>query len=155
MYTYTQTYIFVHVYRMSIHFRGGELQQKGKGIGGFFRGLLNIFRPIAKNIGSTVVKAAKSDTAKAIAKTLGEQALDSSMNMTRDLIQGNDLKDSFNRERENFKRTGTNIIDDWQTRMFKSQKLPVSPSKKVLRKVNTPKRKVMLKTMKKYESRPY
>ena len=149
-------YIFLRANRMSIHFRGGELQQKGKGIGGFFRGLLNIFQPIAKNIGSTVVKAVKSDTAKSIAKTLGEQALDSSMNMTRDLIQGNDVKDSFNRERENFKRTGTDIVENLQKKMFKKHTLsPVSPPNKFPRKVKAPKRKVTLKTMKKYGSRPY
>ena len=138
---------------MSIHFRGGELQQKGKGIGGFFRGLLNIFRPLAKNIGSSVVKAASSNTAKSIAKTLGEQVIDSGMNMTRDLIHGNDLKDSFSRERENFKKAGTDIVDELQTKMFKKRKLIPKQGK---RKVNEPKRKkVTLKSMRKYESRPY
>ena len=138
---------------MSIHFRGGELQQKGKGIGGVFQGLLNIFRPLAKNIGSSVVKAASSNTAKSIAKTLGEQVLDSGMNMTRDLIHGNDLKDSFSRERENFKKAGTDIVDELQTKMFKKRKLIPKQGK---RKVNEPKRKkVTLKSMRKYESRPY
>jgi hypothetical protein len=137
---------------MSIHFRGGDLQQKGKGIGGFFRNLLQIFRPLAKNIGGSIVKAASSDTAKSIAKTLGEQALDSGMNMTRDFIQGNDLKDSFNRERESFKRTGTDVVNNLQSKMFKKRKLTTPKQKKV----NAPKkRKVTLKTMKKYESRPY
>lgn len=91
--------------KMSIQFRGGELQQKGKGIGGFFRGLVNFFKPMMKSVGNSVVKVATSDTAKSIAKTLGEQALDSTMNMTKDVLHGNDLQDSFHREIDNFKRT--------------------------------------------------
>ena len=43
---------------MTIYFRGGELQQKGKGIGGFFRGLINLFRPMVKSVGQTVARAA-------------------------------------------------------------------------------------------------
>lgn len=144
----------VNVTRMSIHFRGGELQQKGRGIGGFFRSLLSIFKPMAKNIGSSVVKAATSDTAKSIARSLGEQALDSSMNMTRDLIQGNDLKDSFNRERENLKKTGSNIVDNIQKKITKKRKSSFSTPRetKLVKKVNVPKRKVTLKSMRKYES---
>ena len=142
-----------HVTRMSIQFRGGELQQKGRGIGGFFRGLLSIFRPMAKNIGNSVVKAATSDTAKSIAKSLGEQAIDSSLNMTKDLMQGNDLKDSFNRERENFKRTGSNIVDNIQKKIIKKRKSFSSPREtKLVRSLNVPKRKITLKSMRKYES---
>lgn len=142
---------------MGIHFRGGELQQKGKGIGGFFRGLINLVRPVVKSVGSSVVKAATSDTAKSIAKTLGEQALDSTMNMTRDALQGNDLQQSLHRESNNFKRTGSDIIDNLQRRKrvrgagVKTLNLPKR------KKMNSPKRKITLKSMKRYESRsrPY
>lgn len=128
---------------MTIYFRGGEIQQKGKGIGGFFRGLVNFFKPMVKNIGSSVVKVATSDTAKSIAKTLGEQALDSTMNLTKDVLQGNEVKASLNREIDNFKRTGTNIVNDLQEK------------RRMIKKNNVPKRKVTLKSMKRYESRPY
>ena len=80
------------IFKMTIYFRGGEYQQRGRGIGGFFRGLWNLFRPVAKSVGSSIVKAATSDTAKSIAKTLGEQALDSTLNMTKDAIAGNELQ---------------------------------------------------------------
>ena len=133
---------------MSIHFRGGELQQKGKGIGGFFRGLINFFRPMMKSVGSSVVKAATSNTAKSIAKTLGEQALDSTINMTNDAIKGNDLRESLHREVDNFKRRGSDIVDNIQTKRNKTGKK---------KKQTSPKGKVTLKTMKRYESRsrPY
>ncbi len=133
--------------KMSIQFRGGELQQKGKGIGGFFHGLVNFFKPMMKSVGNSVVKVATSDTAKSIAKTLGEQALDSTMNMTKDVLHGNDLQDSFHREIDNFKRTGVDIVDNLQSKRVRAG----------MKNQNSPKRKVTLKTMKRYESRsrPY
>ncbi len=121
--------------KMSIQFRGGELQQKGKGIGGFFRGLVNFFKPMMKSVGNSVVKVATSDTAKSIAKTLGEQALDSTMNMTKDVLHGNDLQDSFHREIDNFKRTGVDIVDNLQSKRVRAG----------MKNQNSPKRKVTLK----------
>ena len=129
---------------MGIHFRGGEYQQKGKGIGGFFRGLVSLFKPMVRSVGSSVVKAATSKTAKSIAKTLGEQALDSSMNMTKDMLQGNDLRESLHREMDNFKRKGSDIVDEIQKNRSKKK-----------RHTNTPKKgKVTLRGMRRYESRP-
>ena len=101
---------------MTVNFRGGELVQKGRGIGGFFRSIASIFKPLVKSVGSSVVKAVKSDTAKDIASTLASQAVDSSLNMSRDLIFGNDLKQSFQNEREQFKERGGEIIQKLQNR---------------------------------------
>ena len=136
---------------MTIYFRGGELQQKGKGIGGFFRGLINLFRPIMKSAGQSVVRAATSTTAKSIAKKLGEQALDSGLNITKDVLHGNDLKQSIEREKQNFKRSGGNIIDELRSSV-KSKRVN---TRKDTKKSSPNKMKVTLKTMKKYESRPY
>ena len=44
----------------------------------------NMLRPIAR--------AATSDTAKDMAKTLREQAIDSTLNMTKDYLNGNDMQ---------------------------------------------------------------
>ena len=93
-----------------IHFRGGEIQQKGKGIGGFFRGLINMLRPVARSVGSSLKRAATSNTAKDMAKTLGEQAIDSTLNMTKDYLNGNDMKHSFDRETGEFRKRGSEII---------------------------------------------
>ena len=99
-----------------IHFRGGEIQQKGKGIGGFFRGLINMLRPVARSVGSNLARAATSNTAKDIAKTLGEQAIDSTLNMTKDYLNGNDMKHSFDRETGEFRKRGSEVIEQVQTK---------------------------------------
>ena len=99
-----------------IHFRGGEIQQKGKGIGGFFRGLINMLRPVARSVGSSLARAATSYTAKDIAKTLGEQAIDSTLNMTKDYLNGNDMKHSIDRETGEFRKRGSEIIKQVQTK---------------------------------------
>ena len=90
--------------KMTIYFRGGELRQKGRGIGGFFCGLASIFKPIVQSVGSTAIKAVKSKTAREIASSLADQAIDSSLNMTKDLIRGGDLKQSLENEHQAFKK---------------------------------------------------
>ena len=139
---------------MTIYFRGGEIRQKGKGIGGFFRGLVNLFKPMVKSAGSSIAKAATSNAAKEVYKTLGEQAIDSTLNMTKDLLRGNDMQNSFNRESENMKRTGADIIDKVQG---KRRRVPLQVSR--MRSVKQPKKQYTstLKMMKqKYEpSRRY
>ena len=50
----------------TINFRGGEIQQKGRGIRGFSFGLINLISPEARSEVSTHAKAATSNTAKDI-----------------------------------------------------------------------------------------
>ena len=124
---------------MAITFRGGELVQKGKGLGGFFRGLIHLFKPTLKRLGQSAVKTITSDTAKNIARHLGTQALDSTLNLTKDMILGNDMKQSFQRERQQFKETGAKLFKKRKRNTTK----PSVPSKK--------RRRVTLKTMRRYE----
>ena len=124
---------------MAITFRGGELVQKGKGLGGFFRGLIHLFKPTLKRLGQSAVKTITSDTAKNIARHLGTQALDSTLNLTKDVILGNDMKQSFQRERQQFKETGAKLFKKRKRNTTK----PSVPSKK--------RRRVTLKTMRRYE----
>lgn len=79
---------------MAIHYRGREYQQRGGGIGGFFKGLSNTSIPIQKSGSSKSMKASKLNNMKWIAKKLHEQALDSTLNMTKDIMVGNDLRAS-------------------------------------------------------------
>ena len=130
---------------MGVHFRGGEFHQKGRGIGGFFRGLAAIFKPMMKSAGSNVVKAVKSRTAKEIASSLAKQSIDSSLNMTRDLINGSSLKDSMEHESRDLKNVGVKIIGNLQKRNRKRKK---SPYKNQPKKT---KRSVTLKSMRRYE----
>lgn len=113
---------------MGLTFRGGEIQQKGKGIGGFFRGLINIIKPVAKTLGKNVVKVATSDTAKSVAKTLGEQALDSALNITKDVLNGNDLQESFEKEGGNIKRKASDAISAVQSKRARVQLPPKTKS---------------------------
>ena len=101
---------------MSIHFRGGELQQKGKGIGGFFRAFSSILKPFLKTVGRSVISAAKSNTGRAVGKAISEQALDSALNMTRDVLAGNSLKDSFENETSELKSKAINAINNIKKR---------------------------------------
>ena len=125
-----------------IHFRCGEIQQKGKGIGGFFRGLINMLRPVARSVGTNLARAATSNTAKDIAKTLGEQAIDSTLNMTKDYLNGNDMKHSFDRETGEFRKRGSDIIEQVQTKRRRRDQ----PMKKA------PKKRSTLKLMRKYDA---
>ena len=142
---------------MPIHFRGGELQQKGRGIGGFFRGLAALFKPIMKSVGLNAVKAVKSQTAKKIASTLAKQSVDSGLNMTRDIINGRSLKDSFEHESQAFKNSGVKIIDTLQKKNKKWVRAQ-NQSKKRKRDQNQPKnrprkirKRITLKSMRQYE----
>ena len=137
--------------KMGVQFRGGELVQKGKGIGGFFRGLASIFKPLVKSVGKTVIKAAKSETGRDIASALASQAIDSSLNMGRDLIAGNDLKKSFHSEGDNFKKTGKDILNMIQKRAD-SKKPKIQPKKRRIKRKH-----VTLQSMNRYErgARPY
>ena len=79
---------------MSLRFRGGERLQRGRGIGGLLRLVKSVFSPLVK----TVAKAAKSNTGKALGNALKEQAISSAINLTGDVIQGNNLKESLKNE---------------------------------------------------------
>ena len=105
----------------------------------FFRGLIHLFKPTLKRLGQSAVKTITSDTAKNIARHLGTQALDSTLNLTKDVILGNDMKQSFQRERQQFKETGAKLFKKRKRNTTK----PSVPSKK--------RRRVTLKTMRRYE----
>lgn len=101
---------------MSIHFRGGELQQKGKGIGGFFRAVGSVLKPFLISIGRTALTAAKSNTGKAIRKAISDQALDSALNMTKDVLAGGSLSNSVEQETSDIKSKTINAINKFQKR---------------------------------------
>ena len=84
---------------MGAFFKGGERIQKGRGIGGVLRIASNLFTPL-KNI---VQKALSSETGKKVISSVKEQAIDSSINLAKDLASGKDLKRSLTDEMENVK----------------------------------------------------
>ena len=119
---------------MSLHFRGGELQQKGKGIGGFFRIVNSALKPLVKRVGQSVLNAATSSTGKAIGRAISEQALDSTLNMAHDYLSGNSLKESFESEKKNLKNKAKEILSKQRGRGAPKRKQIVSEKKKVLKK---------------------
>ena len=96
---------------MSLKFVGGERIQRGRGLGGLLRMFKSLFSPVIKSVGKNVVRAATSNTAKSIAKTLGEQAIESGLNLATDALRGNNLRESANNEFTAFKSTAANSLD--------------------------------------------
>ena len=96
---------------MSLKFVGGERIQRGRGLGGILRMIKSLFTPVLKSVGKNVVKAATSNTAKSIAKTLGEQAIESGINLATDALRGNNIKESANNEFTSFKNTAADTLE--------------------------------------------
>ena len=119
---------------MSLHFRGGELQQKGKGIGGFFRIVSSALKPLVKRAGQSVLNAATSSTGKAIGRAISEQALESTLNMTNDYLSGNSLTESFENEKKNLKNKAKEILSKQRGRGAPKRKQVVSVKTDVLKK---------------------
>ena len=119
---------------MSLHFRGGELQQKGKGIGGFFRIVSSVLKPLLKRVGQSVLTAATSSTGKAIGRAISEQALESTLNMTNDYLSGNSLTESFENEKKNLKNKAKEILSKQRGRGAPKRKQVVSVKKDLLKK---------------------
>ena len=95
---------------MSLRFKGGNLLQKGRGIGGLLRAASSLFKPFFKTVGSTALKVARSNTGKAIGKALKEQAISSAKNIAIDTIRGENIRDSLNNEVSNVrKRVADNV----------------------------------------------
>ena len=96
---------------MRHRFKGGDLHQRGRGIGGFFRAIGSLFKPLMKSAGKTIVKAATSKAGKAVGEALKEQAINSAVNMTADVLRGNDLQESVSKE---FVTARNNLADTIQ-----------------------------------------
>ena len=119
---------------MSLHFRGGELQQKGKGIGGFYRILSGVLKPFVKHVGQSVFNVATSSTGKAIGRAISEQVLDSTLNMTQDYLSGNSLKESFESEKKNLKNKAKEILSKQRGRGAPKRKQVESVKSEVKKK---------------------
>ena len=60
---------------MSLRFKGGNILQKGRGIGGLLRAASSLIKPLFRSVGSTALKVARSDVGKAIGKTVCIEAM--------------------------------------------------------------------------------
>ena len=97
---------------MGPFFLGGERVQRGRGIGGLLRSVSKLFKPL----GNLAVKAAKSPAGKQIVNAVKNQAIDSSINVAKDLASGKgvreSLKDEFKNVKENTKRKILTLDND-------------------------------------------
>ena len=123
---------------MSLRFRGGERLQRGRGIGGLLRLVKSVFSPLVK----TVAKAAKSNTGKALGNVLKEQAISSALNLTGDVIQGNNLKESLKNELKSGRETLGSAIKGIRKRKNEMNDKKIVKQRKV---VSTKKKKLSLK----------
>ena len=115
---------------MSLRFKGGNLLQKGRGIGGLLRAASSLFKPLFKTVGSTALKVARSDTGKAIGKALKEQAISSAQNIALDTIRGENIKDSLNNEVSNVRKRVADNVENMLNTPKKRKVVPKSKTKK-------------------------
>ena len=123
---------------MSLRFRGGERLQRGRGIGGLLRLVKSVFSPLVK----TVAKAVKSNTGKALGNALKEQAISSAINLTGDVIQGNNLKESLKNELKSGRESLGNAVKGLRKRKNEKSNSNIVKQRKV---VSTRKKKSLLK----------
>ena len=107
---------------MSLRFRGGERLQRGRGIGGLLRLLKSVFSPLVKSAGKTIVKAATSDTGKAVLRNIKDQAIDSAVKLTADAIRGEDMDVSLQNEMQQVKRKAADVIENVHSTRKKQRK---------------------------------
>ena len=107
---------------MSLRFRGGERLQRGRGIGGLLRLLKSVFSPLVKSAGKTIVKAATSDTGKAVLRNIKDQAIDSAVKLTTDAIRGEDMDVSLQNEMQQVKRKAADVIENVHSARKKQRK---------------------------------
>ena len=130
---------------MSLKFVGGERIQRGRGLGGILRMIKSLFTPVLKSVGKNVVKAATSNTAKSIAKTLGEQAIESGINLATDALRGNNIKESANNEFTSFKNTAADTLETLKRKRKNQEGYGVLMNKKKLKNQVKRKKNIRIK----------
>ena len=116
---------------MSLRFKGGNLLQKGRGIGGLLRAASSLFKPFFKTIGGTALKVARSNTGKAIGKALKKQAISSAKNIAFDTIRGENIQDSLNNEVSNVRKR---VADNGETMLNTPKKRKFVPKSRPKKK---------------------
>ena len=112
---------------MAPYFHGGERLQRGRGIGGLLRIASKLFRPM----GTLTAKALKSQTGKKILNAVKNQAIDSSINVARDLAEGKGFKESLKEEYENAKSNTKRKALDIGSEYLKERNSGFSPKKRI------------------------
>ena len=114
---------------MSLRFRGGERLQRGRGVGGLLRLFKSVFSSLVKSAGKTIVKAATSDTGKAVLRNIKDQAIDSAVKLTADALRGEDMDVSVQNEMQQVKRKAADVIENVYSARKKQRK--AEPKQKI------------------------
>ena len=96
---------------MSLRFKGGERLQRGRGIGGLLRLVKSLFTPLVKSAGKSIVKAATSNTGKAVLNSIKDQAIDSGIRLASDALRGEDMDESLHNELQTVKRKAADGLE--------------------------------------------
>ena len=120
------------IQKMGPFFIGGKRVQRGKDIGGLLRLATKLLRPV----GTLAAKALKSDTGKRIVDAVKNQAIDSSLNIAKDLAEGKNIKETFKNEFDNVKDNTKRKAIDIGVDLLRGniEKPPQKKAKKIIRK---------------------
>jgi hypothetical protein len=116
---------------MSLRFKGGNILQKGRGIGGLLRAASSLFKPLFRSVGSTALKVARSDVGKAIGKTVKKQAITSAKNIALDTVRGGNIRDSVRNEVTNVRKR---VADEFENVVNEPKKRKVVPKSRKKKK---------------------
>jgi len=106
---------------MSLRFKGGERLQRGRGIGGLLRLVKSLFTPLVKSAGKSIVKAATSNTGKAVLNSIKDQAIDSGIRLASDALRGEDMDESLHNELQSVKRKAADGLESVVRKKKKKQ----------------------------------
>ena len=95
---------------MSFRFKGSDIFQRGRGIGGLFRIAKGLFKPLMGTIG----RALKSNTGRAIGRALKDQAITTGTNLLADAE--NDKKQRLKRELQDIRQRSASGIQQLKNR---------------------------------------
>jgi len=115
---------------MGLYFTGGERIQRGRGIGGLLKIASKLFAPLA----SFTKKALTSNVGEKVVKAVKKQAIDSSINIAKDLASGRNVKESLQSEFENAKQNSKRKALEMGADYLESQLKSHSGNKKIKNK---------------------
>jgi len=134
---------------MSLRFKGGERLQRGRGIGGLLRLVKSLFTPLVKSAGKSIVKAATSNTGKAVMNSIKDQAIDSGIRLASDALRGEDMDESLHNELQSVKRKAADGLESVVRKKKKQSDYRDNSNttyiKRKKTKYNQPKRRIIKK----------
>jgi LPS O-antigen subunit length determinant protein (WzzB/FepE family) len=130
---------------MGLYFTGSERIQRGRGIGGILRIASKLFAPLA----SFTKKALSSKVGEKVVKAVKKQAIDSSINIAKDLAAGKNVKESLKGEFENVKQNSKRKALEMGSDYLESQLKSHSGNKKNKKNIKN------IKNIKKYKNNSF